>query len=159
MQARWTLVLGVGLGMAGCTDDALRIEDHGVAPSAEAGRTAGYSAQRNVYFGDLHVHSRHSFDAYSFGTTVSPDESYRHAKGETIANPFGHEMRLREPLDFLGVTDHGIFLGVVAEWVDPESRAGRLPGAEAFHDINRPENLDYWSMQTRKLETCERWWP
>ena len=151
MQARSTLVWGLLLGLAGCADDALRIEDHGVAQPAEAGRTDGYNAQRNVYFGDLHVHSRHSMDAYSFGTLVSPDESYRYAKGEMLENPFGHEMRLREPLDFLGVTDHGVFLGVVAEWADPQSRTGQLPGAAAFHDINRPENLEYWSLQARNM--------
>ena len=75
MQARSTLVLGLVLGLAGCTDDAVRVEDHGVEPPVERGLTAGYNAQRNVYFGDLHVHSRHSMDAYSFGTLVSPDES------------------------------------------------------------------------------------
>ena len=149
MQARSILAGSLLLALVGCTDDALRVDERGVGPSAEEGRTPGYNAQRNVYFGDLHVHTRHSMDAFSFGTTVSPDESYRHAKGETVMNPFGHEMRLREPLDFLGVTDHGVFLGVVATWADPESGPGQLPGAEAFHDINRPENLDYWSMQRR----------
>ena len=63
----------------------------------------------NVYFGDLHIHSRYSFDAYLLGTLVSPDESYRFAKGETIQSGFGIEMALEEPLDFYAVTDHALF--------------------------------------------------
>ena len=43
-----------------------------------------YSEDRNVFFGDLHVHTKHSFDAYIFGTTATPDDAYRFARGESI---------------------------------------------------------------------------
>ena len=68
--------------------------------------------ERSAYFGDLHVHTKYSFDAYAFGTLASPDDAYRFAKGEAIKHPAGFDIQLREPLDFYGVTDHGFFMGV-----------------------------------------------
>jgi hypothetical protein len=65
------------------------------------------SKDRNPYYGDLHVHTKHSFDAYIFGVTATPNDAYRYAKGEGIMHPMGYEMKLQEPLDFYSVTDHG----------------------------------------------------
>ena len=82
------------------------------AEKSEPSKTAGYSEDRNVYFGDLHVHTKHSLDAYLFGTTASPDDAYKYAKGGPIEHPLGFEMQLREPLDFYAVTDHGFLMGL-----------------------------------------------
>ena len=57
---------------------------------SESSETAGYSEDRNVYFGDLHVHTKHSLDAYLFGTTASPDDAYKYAKGGPIAVSYTH---------------------------------------------------------------------
>ena len=135
----------------GCSDDSKRIEElaeHGESPTA---RTSGFNEHRNVYFGDLHVHTRYSFDAYLLGNEVTPDDSYRFAKGEAIEDSFGLEMQLREPLDFFAVSDHGFFLGVVPQWADPSTAVGKLPGAEVFHNINGPENLNLYSSQKRAV--------
>ena len=112
----------------------------------EPGSTAGYNEEKNVYFGDLHVHTKHSFDAYIFGTTKTPDDAYDFAKGGKIEHPLGYEMQLKEPLDFYAVTDHGFLLGSVPGWADPNN--GRR-GTEAFHNINRPENLTVDSIAER----------
>ena len=70
-------------------------------------RTPGpRNAERNAYFGDLHVHTEYSFDAYSFGTTATPYDAYRFAQGEAIQHPSGYQIQLRTPLDFYAVTDH-----------------------------------------------------
>ena len=65
---------------------------------------------RQALFGDLHVHTMYSFDAFIFGTVASPDMAYEFAKGDVIKHPGGFEMKLREPLDFYAVTDHASYM-------------------------------------------------
>jgi hypothetical protein len=79
------------------------------------------NALRNVYYGDLHIHSRLSFDAWAHDVRLAPDDAYRFARGEEVALPPLDEngqgtrkVRLRRPLDFAAVTDHSEFLGEVS---------------------------------------------
>ena len=65
---------------------------------------------KNLYFGDLHVHTALSADAYALGTLTSSDEAYRFAKGEEITIQ-GRKLKLRRPLDFCAITDHAEALG------------------------------------------------
>ena len=83
--------------------------------------------RRNAYFGDLHVHTTYSFDAFSFGTLATPYDAYRFALGEAIKHPAGFDMQLSEPLDFYGVTDHAMFMGVApkAAATSPSIRSRR----------------------------------
>ena len=68
-----------------------------------------------VYFGDTHVHTNLSNDAYAMGDhTLGPDEAYRFAKGEVVTMHSGMKTRLRRPLDFLMVADHANNMGVMA---------------------------------------------
>ncbi len=69
------------------------------------------AAESNAYFGDLHVHTRYSYDAFFFGTKGSPDDAYDFAKGEPLTVPSGQVIQLDRPLDFYAVTDHYFFLG------------------------------------------------
>ncbi len=66
----------------------------------------------NVYFGDLHVHSELSFDAYLFGNRISIDQAYDIAKGKPVENAAGELMRLTRPLDFAAITDHAEGFGL-----------------------------------------------
>jgi hypothetical protein len=67
---------------------------------------------RNAYFGDLHLHTSFSYDAYiGVGTRVTPDQAYRYARGIPITTA-GHEFKRPWPLDFLAVTDHPENLGL-----------------------------------------------
>ncbi len=85
-----------------------------VAEEQPAGATPGYSATRNAYFGDLHIHTRNSFDAYIFNVRRTADDAYRFAKGETVQHPAGFEMTIAGgPLDFYTVTDHAEYLGIL----------------------------------------------
>lgn len=106
---------------------------------------------RNAYFGDLHVHTEYSFDAYSFGTTATPYDAYRYAKGAAITHPSGYEVQLRTPLDFYAVTDHAMFLGLVKEAADTSSEFSKYDVAEPVHNINSPDNMGFSSVRSRVI--------
>ncbi len=68
---------------------------------------------RNVYWGDTHVHTMLSTDAYTLGNTgVTPEMAYRFARGETVTSSSGQPVRLSRPLDFILLSDHAEYLGV-----------------------------------------------
>ena len=100
------------------------------------------SAERVPLFGDLHVHTTYSFDAYMFGTLATPDDAYEFAKGKSIKHPAGFDVSLDRPLDFYGVTDHGTFLGHVEEAATPGTPYYEAPSSIQVNDINSPENLN-----------------
>lgn len=99
------------------------------APPGPEGRTSGYNPERNAYFGDLHVHTKLSFDAYIFNVRSSPDDAYRFAKGETIGHASGFDIRLAGgPLDFVAVTDHAEFIGAMEQANTPGTAISKVPG-------------------------------
>jgi hypothetical protein len=100
------------------------------APAAakSAARLPGYNTDRNAYFGDLHVHTGLSFDAYIFNVRAMPDDAYRFAKGDPIGHAAGFDIRLAGgPLDFTAVTDHSEYIGAMREANDPASPLHKLP--------------------------------
>ena len=99
------------------------------------------TSERNAYFGDLHVHTKHSFDAYIFGVIGTPDDAYNYAKGESVQHPLGYEMKLKAPLDFFAVTDHGIFMGMLEPYSDTAYLNDNSIENRTFENLNQPENL------------------
>lgn len=81
---------------------------------------------KNVYWGDLHMHTSLSVDAFIGGTLTSADQAYRFAKGEEI-DMFKTKVKIRQPLDFCAVTDHAEMLG--------EMYSVQYKGAPGFNSI------------------------
>jgi hypothetical protein len=87
--------------------------------------------ERNAYFGQTHVHTSWSFDAYVFGNTLTgPEDAYKYSLGQPIKHPGGYMVKLKRPLDFEAVTDHSEYVGTVRLANDPGSEISKLPIAE-----------------------------
>ena len=73
----------------------------------------GY-AQTELFWGDTHLHTSHSTDAYaSTNQLADPDVAYRYAKGQPVLHPtLGNRVIIPRPLDFLVVADHSDYLGL-----------------------------------------------
>ncbi len=101
-------------------------------------RTPSHNRDRNAYFGDLHVHTKLSFDAYLFNVRATPDDAYRYAKGESIHHAAGYAVRLTDaPLDFLAVTDHAEYLGILPAMNDPQHPLSKIPYAPDLFSTDR----------------------
>ena len=77
----------------------------------------GQVQHTEVYFGDTHLHTSYSPDAYLMGNrSAGPDTAYRYAKGIPVVHPFHRaKIRIGTPLDFLVIADHGEYMGVVSK--------------------------------------------
>ena len=104
---------------------------------------------KNAYFGDLHVHTENSFDAYTFGTIATPADAYKYAQGQSILHPTGYQIQLRRPLDFYAVTDHGVFLGLLPEAADTNSGFSKYKISEPLHNLNDSVSNSFFSIVKR----------
>ena len=95
--------------------------------SASALAQSDAGANRKALFGELHMHTSWSFDAYVFATRATPDDAYEFAKGKPLKHPLGETYQLSRPLDFMAVTDHGIYLGDFKKMSDPTHPLSKLP--------------------------------
>ncbi len=132
------VVLGCG-GAENPTIERLEIVDAAAGlPTSTRVRCVDTNPLKSAYFGDLHVHTTLSSDAYNFDVRARPDDAYRYAFGEPIVLPpndeYGvgtREVRIDRPLDFAAVTDHAEFLGEMKLCLDPDSAASKTEFCEA----------------------------
>lgn len=129
---RMAIAASLAILAAACTEQA----EQAKAPSkpgdaiSKLGPRPQPNALKNVYFGDLHLHTRNSFDAYIFNVRASPDDAYTYAKGGTIKHAAGFDLHLNSgPLDFLAITDHSEYLGVLPAIDTPGDPYSTVPYA------------------------------
>jgi hypothetical protein len=103
------------------------VEDpYGEASAPPASRTVSPAARSyspyasrkypsRALFGDTHLHTSNSGDAFAAGARLTPEDAYRFARGEEVVSSTGVPAKLSRPLDFLVVADHAEGLGLMQE--------------------------------------------
>jgi Protein of unknown function (DUF3604) len=99
--------------------------------------TSAAEADNELLFGDTHLHTSYSFDAYlNKNQTADPDTAYRWARGLPVVHPYNKaRVQIGTPLDFLIVSDHAELFGVI--------RAANL-GSDDFEDLGLWGNFKRW---------------
>lgn len=128
------IAFAIGL-LAGCsqttqTPESIPQSNGSSAQSAKSDNqpVVGPQNAKRALFGDLHVHSSWSFDAFALGVQTTPEDTYRYARGEAIPHVGGGTIALRGPaLDFLAVTEHSEYMGVTATLNDENSNFRDVP--------------------------------
>ena len=133
--------------LAAATGAGVAISGQSAPPPAAAPNSAQpgkvQPEARRAFFGELHLHTTMSFDAWTFGTKVTPDQAYKFARGETVMVPAFQVNREQGksaaapvparrawPLDFTAVTDHSEYLGAMTQLDVPGSAFSQTPIAK-----------------------------
>ena len=116
-----------------------------VAALAGVAATAAPNPERNAYFGEQHIHTSWSVDAWLFGNHLTgPNEALEYAQGKAIKHPLGYQIQIEQPLDWMGVTDHSEYVGVTKEANTPGSALSKMPEAQPLilKDPNDPADVE-----------------
>ncbi|MEQ6889022.1 DUF3604 domain-containing protein [Halomonas sp. CS7] len=95
---------------------------------------AGRSFPMRPLWGEQHLHTSWSPDAFGGGTRVGPDEALRFAKGEEITSSTGQPVRLSRPYDWMVVADHSDAMGVIAKVYAGDPALLADPVLKRWHD-------------------------
>lgn len=97
----WAAALGA-IALAGCS---------GTETAKDSSQIENSEYPQQVYWGDTHVHTDNSIDAFGFGNRLDTEAAMRFAKGEQVTSTKGVEAQLSQPLDFIVIADHAAALG------------------------------------------------
>lgn len=98
---------------------------------------------RNAYFGETHMHTAFSLDAFIGGARLMPSDSYRFAKGAPVVVN-GRHKQLTRPLDFAAVSDHAEYLGEMYSTIYPDAPGHREPDLEALRNLQSLKDKQDW---------------
>ena len=120
------------------------------------------SFPRNVYWGDTHLHSSLSSDAFGLGVTLGPDAAFRFASGNTVTSTWGAEARLSRPLDFMVLADHAESLGMMNLVQEGDSRVLQDPKIKRWHELlngnaegKKTFRQEFFRRETRQMAFME----
>ena len=87
-----------------------------------------------LLWGDTHLHTSNSIDAFGFGVKLGPEDALRFARGEEVTSTWGLKAKLDRPLDFLVIADHSGGLGATKALYDAPRFMIKDPTLLRWHD-------------------------
>jgi len=136
MRNKTTLLGIILLSSALCAAGAFAAD-----PIGEPGRSSGQpNPLKNVYFGEQHMHTQNSFDAWTVGVRGTWAEAYEFALGKpSKLSTTGEKMQRTTPYDFVAITDHSEYYGVFKNMADPKSPLSKSSFAVRLQSSNPAE--------------------
>lgn len=114
-STRFVAVLAGMVALAGC-------DQTGAGPDGAAGDGEGTIELAEFpdrpYWGDTHLHTDNSVDAFGSGNRLGPEAALQFASGQEVVSSTGLKAKLARPLDFLVIADHSDGLGAMRRLYD-----------------------------------------
>lgn len=104
------------LGLSACSNEETELGIEKTGDGADTIELAEFPER--PFWGDTHLHTDNSVDAFGFGTRLGPEEALRFARGEEVTATTGGKTQLARPLDFLVIADHSDALGATRQLYD-----------------------------------------
>jgi hypothetical protein len=114
-----------------CTSIAFSIS---LATARDAGKNPW---ERKAYFGEQHLHTSASPDAFVIGVRGDWEDAYNYAMGNEITlSTTGAKIKKSTPYDFVAITDHAEYFGVMPRLIDPKDPLSKSDFAKKLQDPN-----------------------
>jgi hypothetical protein len=148
------------LGLVACSKPTPEPSPSAPAPATgetKASAVTDTQYPQQVYWGDQHVHTGWSADAGLAGTTLSPEDAVRFARGEKVKSSTGQDAQLHRAFDWIAVSDHSDGMGTINEVVAGNAEFMADPTAkrwkemmEAGGEVAKATNAEVIKLQATK---------
>ena len=153
-----TVALAVVSVIGGCSREPTTSGPEVAQPPASTSSTASQPSlealeaavpenpAKDAYFGETHVHTSYSLDAYIGGARITPDEAYKFAQGrDVVVN--GQKHNIGRPLDWVAVSDHAEFIGEMYSTQVPGAKGGDNPMLEELRNLKSVDEQRAWFLK------------
>jgi len=113
--------------------------DESISTAGDTLANVAVNPLKEAYFGETHLHTSASMDAFIGGNRISTEDAYRFAQGEQVTIN-GRPMKLKTPLDFCAVTDHAEYLGETYTLMNPGTPGYDDPVARQMREVDNLED-------------------
>ncbi len=103
---------------------------------------AGRKYPTRPLFGDTHLHSTNSGDAFGAGNRFTPEQTYRISRGEEVVSTTGVPFKLARPLDFVVISDHSEGLGLLTQVYEGNPAFASDPTLQRWRTMMRAGGAD-----------------
>jgi hypothetical protein len=144
------LTLGISISLLAACSESADPQRTAIVPAAEPAiesqiesstappaPASGNTPERNLYWGDTHLHTSYSPDAFLMqNRSATPDTAYNYARGLPVIHPLHRaRVQIHIPLDFLVVSDHAEFMGVVPKILQGDPLVVGTPTGKRYQEM------------------------
>jgi hypothetical protein len=110
---------------------------------------------KNVYFGEQHLHTTISLDAFIMGNRKNtPVDAFNYNKGKPVKKYLtGETLKRRTPYDWTAVTDHAEYMGIFTSLGDKNSPIANDPVVQAFKSNDKNKIDDAFKIIANSVAT------